>query len=126
MTESEKLSGKEIIFGLEDHLVSLYVSLLLHFWTDDGGRNGGRRADGQAKMCDKKVSNKLIPKWTKNKTMNTRRAVDVAQWVERSLPIPEVRGSNPFIGKFYLLSTVLKKKIKKKEAGNCPFNTKNN
>ena len=43
------------------------------------------------------------------------RAVVVAQLVERSLPTPEARGSNPFIGKIYiehlftcLLSTVLK------------------
>ena len=39
-------------------------------------------------------------------------AVVVAQLVERSLPIPEVRGSNPVIGtkllNIYLLSTVLK------------------
>ena len=28
-------------------------------------------------------------------------AVVVAQLVERSLPIPEVRGSNPVIGKIY-------------------------
>ena len=38
-------------------------------------------------------------------------AVVVAQLAERSLPIPEVRGSNPDTGKFlkniYLLSTVL-------------------
>ena len=37
--------------------------------------------------------------------------VVVAQLAERSLPIPEVRGSNPDTGKFlkniYLLSTVL-------------------
>ena len=44
-------------------------------------------------------------------------AVVVAQLVERSLPIPEVRGSNPVIGKFYtehlftcLLSTALKRR----------------
>ena len=40
------------------------------------------------------------------------RAVVVAQLAERSLPIPEVRGSNPDNGKFlqniyYFLSTVL-------------------
>ena len=42
------------------------------------------------------------------------RAVVVAQLVERSLPTPEVRGSNPVIGKnllnIYLLSTVLKRR----------------
>ena len=30
------------------------------------------------------------------------RAVGVAQLVERSLPIPELRGSNPVIGKNYI------------------------
>ena len=51
-------------------------------------------------------------------------AVVVAQLVERSLPIPEVRGSNPVIGKIYLYWTFVycqlcieKTKIKKKEAG---------
>ena len=39
-------------------------------------------------------------------------AVVVAQLVERSLPIPEVRGSNPVIE--YLLSTVLKDEKKKR------------
>ena len=53
-------------------------------------------------------------------------AVVVAQLVERSLPIPEVRGSNPVIGKKYiehlLLSTVFwKDENKEKEAGNGPF-----
>ena len=50
----------------------------------------------------------------------------VAQLVERSLQIPEVRGSNPFIGKILLniclLSTVYwKDENKEKEAGNGPF-----
>ena len=49
----------------------------------------------------------------------------MAQLVERSLPIPEVRGSNPDIGKIYIehLFTVSieKMKIKEKEAGNGPF-----
>ena len=58
------------------------------------------------------------------------RAVVVAQLVERSLPIPEVRGLNPVISKnlfFYIellftVNCVLKKaKIKKKEAENGPF-----
>ena len=34
-----------------------------------------------------------------NLPVNIKRAVVVAQLVERSLPIPEVRGSNPVIGK---------------------------
>ena len=40
-------------------------------------------------------------------------AVDVAQLVERSLPIPEVSGLNPVIGKKYIehiLSTVLNRR----------------
>ena len=49
----------------------------------------------------------------------------VALLVERSLPIPDVRGSNPVIGKNlneHLLSAVLKKtKIKNIEAGNGPY-----
>ena len=49
----------------------------------------------------------------------------VAQLVERLLPIPEVHGSNPVIGKnLYLTITVNcieKSKIKKKEAGNGPL-----
>ena len=42
-----------------------------------------------------------------------RKNVVVAQLVERSLPTPEVHGSNPVIGKYlltiYLLLTVLEK-----------------
>ena len=50
----------------------------------------------------------------------------MAQLVVRSLPTPEVRGSNPVIGKKIvgqcLLSTVLKiRKNKQKEAGNSLF-----
>ena len=53
----------------------------------------------------------------------------VAQLVERSLPIPEVCGLNPVIGKnllilnnYCILSTVYwKDKNKEKEAGNGPF-----
>ena len=52
----------------------------------------------------------------------------VAQLVERSLPIPEVRGSNPVIGKnlfilnICLLSTVYRKdENKEKEAGTGLF-----
>ena len=46
-------------------------------------------------------------------------AVVVAQLVERMLSIPEVRGSNPFIGKIYIeqlftVNCVEKTKIKKK------------
>ena len=50
-------------------------------------------------------------------------AVVVAQLVERSPPTPEIRGSNPVIGKLLsnisLLSIVLKDE-NKKEAGNGP------
>ena len=53
----------------------------------------------------------------------------VAQLVERSLPIPEVRGSNPVIGKnLFIYWTFVccqlcieKTKIKEKEAMNGPF-----
>ena len=55
-------------------------------------------------------------------------AAVVAQLVERSLPIPVIRGSNPVIDKLSywtficLLSVVLKGDNKeKKEAGNGPF-----
>ena len=53
--------------------------------------------------------------------------VVVAQLAERSLPIPEVRGSNPDNGKFYRtfiiycqLYCIEKTKIKEKEARNGP------
>ena len=49
----------------------------------------------------------------------------VAQLVERSLPISEVRGSNPVIGKnlyrTFTVNCIEKTKIKKKEAGNGPL-----
>ena len=54
-------------------------------------------------------------------------AAVVAQLVERSLPIPEVCGSNPVIGYLYItfmLSTLLKfwkDENKEKEAGNSQF-----
>ena len=54
----------------------------------------------------------------------------MAQLVKRSLPIPEVRGSNPVIGKnlFYIehlftVNCVLKRR-KEKEAGDGPFKKK--
>ena len=54
--------------------------------------------------------------------------VVVAQLVERSLPIPEVRGSNPVIGKILYISNICllsivywKDENKEKEAGNGPF-----
>ena len=42
--------------------------------------------------------------------------------VERSLPTPEIRGSNPIIGKFDLPIVHLNRKDKNKvkEARNCP------
>ena len=55
------------------------------------------------------------------------RAVVVAQFVERLLPMPEVRSSNPHTSKLLnrtficLLSTVLKRRKKVKEVGNGPF-----
>ena len=50
----------------------------------------------------------------------------VAQLVERSLPIPEVCGSNPVIGKklygnLFTVNCIKKTNIKKKEAENGPF-----
>ena len=54
-------------------------------------------------------------------------AVVVAQVVEQPLPIPEVRGSNPLIGKnlniehLFTVNCIEKTKIKEKEAGNGPF-----
>ena len=50
------------------------------------------------------------------------RAVVVAQLVERLLPTPEIRSSNPNIGKFYLpiVHLNIKDKTKEKEAGNGP------
>ena len=63
---------------------------------------------------------KVVLKW----------AVIVAQLVELSLPIPEVRGSNPVIGKKFFISIehlftincVLEKtKIKKKRPGMAHF-----
>ena len=52
--------------------------------------------------------------------------VVVAQFVERTLSIPEVRVSNPVIGQIYIehlftVNCIKKTKIKKKEAGNGPF-----
>ena len=50
-----------------------------------------------------------------------RGAVVVAQLVQRSLPIPEIRGSNPDIGKILsTYCTIEKTIINKKEAGNGP------
>ena len=52
-------------------------------------------------------------------------AVVVAQLVERSLPIPEVRGSNPVIGKnlyrTFTVNCIEKTKIKKKRPGMAHF-----
>ena len=53
----------------------------------------------------------------------------VAQLVEHSLPIPEVRGSNPVIGKYLFISNICilstvcveKTKIKKKRPGMAHF-----
>ena len=63
--------------------------------------------------------------WITVYTYNVHGAVVVAQLVERSLPIPEVRGSNPVIGKiywtFFTVNCIEKTKIKKKEARNGPF-----
>ena len=47
-------------------------------------------------------------------------AVVVAQLVEQSLPIPEVRDSNPVIGKKIIMN-IYYQLFWKKEAGNGPF-----
>ena len=51
-----------------------------------------------------------------------RLAVEVAQWVERSLPTPEIRSSNPSTGKILNTNCTLKRKgeNKEKEAENGP------
>ncbi len=49
------------------------------------------------------------------------KTVVVAQLVEQSLPKPEIRGSNPNIGKLYLPIVNRKDENKEKEAGNGPF-----
>ena len=55
--------------------------------------------------------------------MEQKGAVVVAQLVERPLLIPEVRGSNPLIGKnlyiehLFTVNCIEKTKMKKKEAG---------
>ena len=60
------------------------------------------------------VSFDQFPAYNPNGKMSEYMAVVVAQLVERSLPTPEVHGSNPVIGKLLywtficLLSTVLK------------------
>ena len=57
--------------------------------------------------------------------INVIRAVVVAQLVEWSLPIPEVRGLNPVIGKIYwpfvYCQLYWKDENTEKEAGNGPF-----
>ena len=50
-----------------------------------------------------------------------RLAVVVAQLVEQSLLIPEVRSSNPVIGNLFTVNCIEKTKIKKKEVGYGPF-----
>ena len=56
-------------------------------------------------------------------------AVVVAQLVERSLPIPEVRGSNPFISNnlnlTFTVNCIEKRKIRKKRPGMAHFLKKN-
>ena len=45
------------------------------------------------------------------------REVVVAQLVERSLPTPEVRGSNPVIGKIYMYNQLYGKDENKEKRG---------
>ena len=61
------------------------------------------------------------------KTYNYFGAMVVAQLVQQSHPIPEIRGLNPDIGKILsTYCTIEKTKIKKKEAGNGPSFYKKN
>ena len=60
--------------------------------------------------------------WSQKHSNSTLRAVIVAQLVERSLPIPEVRNSNPVISKFCIehlvtVNCIEKTKRKKKRLG---------
>ena len=59
----------------------------------DGGGGGGERGQEYLNRSQ-----------TKSKKVKIR-AVVVAQLVERSLLTPEMRSSNPVIGKFYLQSS---------------------
>ena len=69
-------------------------------------------AESEIKYLATKESLSLIPNKKRYSTFTEAWAVVVAQLVERSLLIPEVRGSNPVIGKnlfilnICLLSTV--------------------
>jgi len=46
--------------------------------------------------------------------------VVVAHLTEQSLPIPEICSSNPFMGEFYFLSSVLTSKSKRKKRPEMP------
>ena len=48
-------------------------------------------------------------------------AVVLAQLVDWLLPIPEVRGSNPVIGKYYIEHLPSTDENKENDAGNGPF-----
>ena len=85
-------------------------------------------------MILKKVFSSFIPRKEKewNKTLGIvsinckeglQGAVVVAQSVERLLPTPEIRGSNPYIGKLYLpiVHRNRKDENKENEARNGPF-----
>ena len=74
------------------------------------------------------IRNYLQVNWIVNNSFSRLGEVVVAQLVERSLPIPEVRGSDPVIGKKLLISNICilstvywKDENKGKEAGNGPF-----
>ena len=54
-------------------------------------------------------SSRLMEKSSRNENIFERLVV-VAQLVEQSLPTPQFRGSKPVIGKFYLISTALKRR----------------
>ena len=52
------------------------------------------------------IRNYLQVNWIVNNSFSRLGEVVVAQLVERSLPIPEVRGSDPVIGKKLLISNI--------------------
>ena len=99
VTDSTKVSTKFVKVSTICILLALWIGH--KFETLENGRQGW--------MIDHILS---AADELRNNNANVQWAAVVAQLVERSLPIPEVRGSNPVIGKKFilniLLSTVLK------------------
>ena len=101
VTDSTKVSTKFVKVSTICILLALWIGH--KFETLENGRQGW--------MIDHILS---AADELRNNNANVQWAAVVAQLVERSLPIPEVRGSNPVIGKKFilniLLSTVLKRR----------------